>query len=58
MSEDVDIAAFRRRIMPALEVEIRPDQSPLIAVINRPDGAQHEIDVRELVKLECGMGLQ
>jgi len=58
MPEDLDIAAFRRRIMPVLEVEIRPDQSPLMAVINRPDGAQRGIDVRELVKLECGMGLQ
>jgi len=58
MPENVDIAVFRRGIMPALEVEIRPDQSPLIAVINRPHGAQRGIDVRELVKLECGMGLQ
>ena len=47
MPEHVDIVAFRRRILPALEVEIRPDQSPLIAVINRPDGEQRGIDVRD-----------
>jgi len=41
-----------------LEIEIRPDQTPLVAVINRWDGAQCGSDVCQLVKLERGIGLQ
>jgi hypothetical protein len=41
-----------------LKVEIGPDEPSLVTVIDRRDGAQCGTDLRELVKLECGMGLQ
>ena len=58
MPQYLDIAAFRRLIAPVLKVEIGPDEPSLVAVVNRRDGEQRGIDVRELVKLECGMSLQ
>ena len=56
--QNLDVARFRHLIAPVLEIEIRPDKPPLAAVINRRDGEQRGMDVRELVKLERGMGLQ
>src|SRR6516164_3675724 len=56
--QDVEIAVLRRLVISMLEVEIRPDQPPLVAVVNGWNGAQCGIDVRQLVKLECGIGLQ
>src|SRR6516225_10463613 len=48
--QGVEIAVLRSPIMPVLEIEIRPDQTPLVAVINRWDGAQCGSDVCQLVK--------